>query len=109
MFLMHPPYGTDIDTEALGRLKPALTAAGYTREAVQSALRTERLLMAQPGEVVVFERRVAGRTPHETLIKFFLIGSTVDAADLAAALPGMSPEELRRLGMAETMPGGVRC
>src|SRR5690348_4481393 len=109
MFVTQPAYPSDIDAAALGRLKQALTAAGYTRETVQSALRTERVMLAQPGEVVVFERRVTGRTAQETLIKFFLIGSTVEAADLAAALPGIGPEELERLGMAESVPGGVRC
>jgi methylase of polypeptide subunit release factors len=106
---MQPAYGRDIDEAALRRLKDALAAAGYTRETVQAALRSDQQLMAQPGEVVVFERRVAGRSAQETLIRFFLIGSTEEPADLAAALPGFRLEELERLGVAETAPGGVRC
>src|SRR6266702_2757861 len=106
---MHPAYGTDTDATALGRLKDGLTAAGYTRETVQAALRSDPQLQPQPGEVVVFERRVAGSSVQETLIRFFLIGSTEETERLAAALPGFPLEELQRIGVAETVPGGVRC
>jgi methylase of polypeptide subunit release factors len=109
MFVMHPTYGADIDEGAMRRLKDALAAAGYTRETVQAALRADQQALPQPGEMVVFEHRVAGHSPRETLIRFFLIGSTVEQADLAAALPGMPLEELHRQGVAQTVPGGVRC
>src|SRR4051812_2559055 len=106
---MHRGYGTDMDIGALRRLKDALAAARYTRETVQAALRSDDHLLAQPGEVVVFERRVAGSSAQETLIRFFLIGSTEEPGQLAAALPGLGLEELQRMRVAEAVPGGVRC
>jgi methylase of polypeptide subunit release factors len=109
MFVMHPTYGVDIDKAAMRRLKEALAAAGYTGETVQAALRPDHQALPQPGEMVVFEHRVAGHSARETLIRFFLIGSTVEPRDLDAALPGITGEDLERQGLAETVPGGVRC
>ena len=107
---MQPALDKDFDVAALGRLKQALTAAGYTRETVLATLHSDQHLLAQPGEVVVFERRVSAGRPADTLIKYFLIGMTVAPNDLEEALPGFTLEELRRLGMAEGVAGGgVRC
>lgn len=106
---MHPAYEKDLDVSALSRLKHALTAAGYTREVVLETLHSDQHLLAQPGEVIVFERRVAGGNPADTLIKFFLIGMTVDATELAAALPSFTLDELRRVGMVEPDGVGIRC
>ena len=106
---MHPGFEKDLDVSALGRLKQALTAAGYTRETVLATLHSDQHLLAQPGEVAVFERRASGGKPTDTLIKFFLIGSTVEPDELTAALPGFTLDELRAAGMAEDAPGGIRC
>src|ERR1051326_1651300 len=100
---MQPALDKDFDVAALGRLKQALTAAGYTRETVLATLHSDQHLLAQPGEVVVFERRVSAGRPADTLIKYFLIGMTVAAKDLEDALPGFTLEDLRRLGMAEAV------
>lgn len=99
----------ELDVAGLSRLKRALSAAGFTRETVLTTLHSDQHLLAQPGEVAVFERRVAAGTPTDTLIKFFLIGATVDPADLAAALPEFGVDELRQVGMAEDTEGGVKC
>lgn len=96
------------DAAALGDLKRALVAAGYSRDAVRLALHTDRSLTANPGEVVVFEHRLAGRSPLETLIRLFLIGSTVSAADADAALPSIGLTGLESLGVLESNAGGVR-
>ena len=97
------------DPSSLGRLKQALADAGYTRDNVRSALQTDEHLLAKPGEVVVVERRLEGRAPLPTLIKFFLIGLTVDPSNLVASLPSLPYEQLQRLGLVEAAQGGVRC
>lgn len=98
-----------LDAKALRRVRRALDQAGYTRDNVRAALQTDQHLSAQPGEVVVFERRLAGGTPLEALMRFFLIGSTVQAADLEASLPTVPVAELERLGLAEPAGDGWRC
>jgi SAM-dependent methyltransferase len=97
-----------LDRAALGHLRAALGAAGYTRDNVRRALRSDQTQTAHPGEVVVFERRLAGRTPLETLIRLFLIGSTVQADDLDAGLPGFGFSRLEGLGLVGAAAGGVR-
>lgn len=97
------------DTAALGLLKQALTAAGYTRDGVRRSLHTDRGLTASPGEVVVFEHRLSGRSPLETLIRLFLIGSAVRGEDVDAALPSMGAGDLRTAGLVEPFDGGVRA
>ena len=98
-----------LDDEALKGVRAALDAAGYTRDNIRAALNTDQHLSALPGEVVVFERRLGGRTPLETLMKFFLIGSPVEASDLEASLPSVPAAELERLGLVERTGGRVRC
>lgn len=104
---MSTPDST-LDRQGLMRVRSALDQAGYTRDNVQRALRTDQHLSAQTGEVVVFERRIAGRTPLETLMRLFLIGSSVERADLEASLPGVPVEELERLGLVEASGARVR-
>jgi len=97
------------DSEALGRFRAALREAGYSSEQVRAALKTDEHHSASPGEVIVFERRLAGTSPLEVLTRMFLIGSTVSAMDLAASLPTMPVAELELMGLAEQVDGGVRC
>ena len=97
-----------MDSQDLARVRRALSAAGYTRDNVRRALRTERSLTASPGEVVVFEHRVAGPTPLEALIRLFLIGSTVAESEVDASLPALGTEGLESIGLVERVDGGVR-
>ena len=97
-----------VDRQGLATVRGALDKAGYTSVNVHNALRTDQHLSAQPGEVVVFERRLAANTPLFTLMRLFLIGSTVDPAHLEASLPGVSLAELERLGLIEPADGGIR-
>jgi methylase of polypeptide subunit release factors len=101
-------HNAALDRKGLATVRAALDKAGYTSGNVHSALMTDQHLSAQPGEVVVFERRLAANTPLFTLMRLFLIGSTVDAAHLEASLPGVSLAELERLGLIESAPGGIR-
>ncbi len=98
-----------IDRGGLQRVRRALGAAGYTRDNVRRALQTERSLTATPGEVVVFEHRVAGQTPLEALIRLFLIGSTVSDREVDAGLPDVGTGGLESLGLVEHVGGGVRA
>ena len=97
-----------LHAQDLKRFRAALDAAGYTRDNVHAALHSDQHLTAQPGEVIVFEHRLAGRSPVEILVKVFLLGSTVAAPDLEASLPSVSPAELERLGIIELIDGGAR-
>lgn len=97
-----------LDRQGLATVRAAMEKAGYTSANVNHALMTDQHLSAQPGEVVVFERRLAENTPLFTLMRLFLIGSTVDPAHLEASLPGVSLAELERLGLIERAVGGVR-
>src|SRR5712692_3792703 len=96
------------DRPALQHLRTALGAAGYTRDNVRRALQTDHNLTALPGEVVVFEHRLTGRTAVETLIRTFLIGSTVPAEALESSLPAVGLGRREGLGVVERVDGGVR-
>ena len=97
-----------VDREGLAKVRAALDQAGYTSPNIQEALKTNQHLNPQPGEVVVFERRLAAQNPLATLMRLFLIGSTVDRADLQASLPDAPVEELERLGLVEPSAHGIR-
>ncbi|HXC76070.1 MAG TPA: class I SAM-dependent methyltransferase [Candidatus Acidoferrum sp.] len=97
-----------VDRHGLAKVRAALDQAGYTSPNVQKALRTSQPVGAQAGEVVVFERRLAGHTPLATLMRLFLIGSTVDRAQLQASLPNVPVGELERLGLVEPMADGIQ-
>jgi SAM-dependent methyltransferase len=98
-----------VDRPALRRLREALDRAEYTTEKVRAALKTDRHYSSLASEVLVFERRLAGHSPLETLIKLFLIGSTVDEADVDASLPDLSAGGLERLGLIGRTDGRVRA
>lgn len=97
-----------VDKAALGEVRAALGAAGYTVDNVRQAMRTDHTQPANPGEVIVFEHRLAGRTPVETLIRLFLIGSTVPPEDVEASLPDIGLLRLQDLGLVASADGGVR-
>lgn len=97
-----------LDAQALRRVRQALDGAGYTRDNVRDALKSDQHLTALPGEVIVFEQRLRGGSPLETLIRLFLIGSTVDPQAVEASLPSVSIAELERLDLVEKVEGGVR-
>jgi len=105
---LHSDLPVTIERPALRPLRKALSEGGYTSANVRLALKAEHHLSAQPGEEVVFERRLAGGTLVETLTRLFLIGSTVEAADLQASLPTVDLVQLERLGIVEPAGGGFR-
>ncbi len=97
-----------LDSGQLRRFRAALDAADYTRDRVRAALESDEHLTAQPGEVIVFEHRLTGKTPLEILLRLFLIGSTVPAADLETSLPAIPPAELQKMGLIELTDAGAR-
>jgi len=99
---------TPRDTAAPNRVRAVLDRAGYTRDSVRAALRTDQHLTAQPGEVVLFERRVAGSSTLEILIRLFLVGQTVQP-DGAATLAPQLLRELERAGLVELTDRGLRA
>lgn len=102
------PLGVSKDRQGLSEVRRALGEAGYTRDNLRRALRTEGALTATPGEVVVFEHRASGGTPVEALIRLLLIGSTVREEEVDASLPSLGSARLVNLGLAERVEGGLR-
>lgn len=98
-----------LDRDAVSRLKAALDRAGYTRDNVRAALKTDQHLTAQPGEVIVFERRVVGASHLEVLIRLFLIGQTVPSQDAEASLTEGGLADFERAGLVEPTATGVRA
>jgi SAM-dependent methyltransferase len=97
-----------LDRGALRGLKAVLDRAGYTRDNVRAALKTDQHLTAQPGEVIVFERRVAGATPLEILVRLLLIGQAVSSEDAEAGLTVQGLADFERAGLLERTAHGVR-
>ncbi|HEY1367014.1 MAG TPA: class I SAM-dependent methyltransferase [Gaiellaceae bacterium] len=74
------------DTEALGQLRAALLAAGYTAERLEETLGTHEL-SARPVDVAVHRRRLDGDDAFTTLTRLFVLGLPVEAARLASLAP----------------------
>jgi len=75
---------------------------------VRAALRSDQHLTAQPGEVLILERRLTGQSRLETLIRLFIIGQTVDLAEAQAGLGDAGFRELDGAGLLERTGPGVR-
>ena len=90
-------------------MRAFLDTAGYTRDSVRAALRSDQHLTAQPGEVLILERRLTGRSRLETLIRLFLIGQTVDPAEAQASLGAAGLRELHGAGLLERLGTGIRA
>jgi SAM-dependent methyltransferase len=97
------------DAPALRRVRAFLDAAGYTRDSVRAALRSDQHLTAQPGEVLILERRLTGRSRLEALIRLFLIGQTVEPAEAKASLGAAGLRELDGAGLLERTGAGIRA
>jgi methylase of polypeptide subunit release factors len=107
-----PKYNRNTDKKrsaALGRVRAALDRAGYTRDNVRAAIGAEGHVTAQPGEVVVFERRLAGGTPLQTLIRLFLIGQTVEPADVQRAVGADVLADAEVAGLVGRTENGLRA
>ncbi len=86
-----------------------LDRAGYTRDGVRKVLQSDQHLTAQPGEMAVFERRVAGKSPLETLIKLLLIGQTLKPAEVKSSIGPEGLGQLAEAGIVELSASGARA
>jgi len=98
----HAPDAPHLDPEAAARLRRALEASGFTEEAMQHALGVEEASGPTTLDVSVFDRRLAGSSRLHTLIRLFILGLPVPAAEVAAALEPLEPAEAESLGLIRT-------
>ena len=96
------------DHAALKRVRAVLDHAGYTRDNIRAILKTDQHLAAQPGDWIVFERRLTGGSALEMLIKLMLIGQTVPPAE-AELLDAGSLGELEAAGLVDRTDSGLRA
>jgi protein-L-isoaspartate O-methyltransferase len=88
------------------RLRAALTTAGFTYDAVAELLGPLAHAALGRNETTPGLRRTAGGSPLETLVRLFLLQTTVDAAAAEAALPGLV-DRLAAEGFVEQSVGEV--
>ena len=104
--LTEPPsaqYG-----DALDVLRGVLQTAGFTVEAVEERLGAGELSLRRL-DTAVHLRRLETRDAFATITKLFLLGATVDAGDVAAALEPLSAERLAAIGLIEVDGDAVRA
>src|SRR4051794_28715483 len=104
----HAPDAPRVDPEAAARLRRALEASEFTEEAMQHALGVESESGPTTLDVSVFDRRLAEPSRLHTIIRLFVLGLPVSAADAAAALEPLEPAQAESLGLVESDGGQVR-
>ena len=96
------------DRELAGRLREALTAAGFTYDDAAAALGTTAHAALSRNETLPGLRATRGGTPVETLTRLWLLQSTVPASAVEQALPGLL-DPLCAAGLLERSVGEVRA
>lgn len=91
---------------AVGRVRDAFLAAGYTVDGVAERLGPLAQRALGRGETVPARRSTAGGGRLDTLIRLFLLQMAVPAAALAAAVPAGAAREL---GLVEESGGEARA
>lgn len=87
----------------------ALAAAGFDAAGVRTLLRADREQLARAREIPVQQRRLGEkRTALTTLVELFVLGGTIDAAAVDAALAPLTANDLERLGLVSVTDAGVR-
>ena len=89
------------DEQGAVALRAALSRAGYTPDAVRTALAADGEGSPDLADLPVHLRRLPRGEPLTTLITLFLLCEPVPVDDLAAALDPLAPESLVRLGLVE--------
>jgi hypothetical protein len=77
------------DWSLIERLRAALVAAGYTRDAVVELLGHQAHAALGRNETTPAMRRTRDGSPLSTLVRLFLLQAAVSRADADAALPGL--------------------
>ena len=96
------------DRELAVRLREALTGAGFTYDHVAAALGTTAHLALSRNETLPGLRATRGGSPVETLTRLWLLQSTVSAAAVEHALPGLL-DPLCAAGLLERSVSEVRA
>ncbi|WP_205473208.1 class I SAM-dependent methyltransferase [Nocardioides sp. SYSU D00038] len=96
----------DPGTDLPQRLRAALAAAGFTYDGVADLLGPLAHAALGRNETTPGLRRTTGGSPLETLVRLFLLQTTVPAAAAEAALPGLV-ERLAVEGLVEQSVGEV--
>src|SRR5438105_3967923 len=87
------------DTEAITGLRELLRSAGYTTEAIRTALATEGPFVRDPVEFPFYLRVLPEGGPLPTLIRLFRLGIPVDAGEAAEVLAPIGLERLEKVGL----------
>ncbi len=95
-------------TDTIDRLRTALTAVGYTGDAVRELL-GEDAYQGRARDVPVSLRRLTAGAPVETAIRLFFLGVPVPEDEVERVLAPLGADELEQLGVVEPAPGGVRA
>lgn len=95
------------DARTVSRLRRALAGAGYTPEGVRAALGAEGEGSPHLADLAVHLHRLADGEPLSTLIKLFLLGVGVPAAEAERALAPAPLPRLERLGLVKSNAAGV--
>lgn len=119
--MVSPDFPVFSSPEDVAVLRADLAAARFTFDAVVALVgedAMDALVREQPAAArwAVAQARAAGTDgPAVTagsdaglavLVEVFVLGGVVEAAELAAAMPGVGVEGLMRLGLVEPAPGG---
>jgi methylase of polypeptide subunit release factors len=100
--------GPTLDAEALDPLRARLAEAGYTTERIEETLGGGRVSFS-PADVAVHVRRLPKDEPFSGLVKLFLLGLPLTAAEAEAALGPIDLGALERSGWLEAWVDGVRA
>ena len=96
------------NTALAGPLRAALRAADFTYEGTADLLGTRAHDALARNETTPGLRRTTGGSPLETLVRLFLLQTTVSVADAEAALPGLV-DRLAVAGLLEQSVSEVRA
>jgi hypothetical protein len=96
------------NTALAGPLRAALLAADFTYEGTADLLGTRAHDALARNETTPGLRRTTGGSPLETLVRLFLLQTTVSVADAEAALPGLV-DRLAVAGLLEQSVSEVRA
>ncbi len=88
-------------------LREAFRRAGFDLPHLQAALHVGEELSSRPGDIPIYERRLRGGSPFDTLARLFAVSLPVPEAHLAQALAPMTAAELASMGMVAIESGEV--
>jgi hypothetical protein len=96
------------DAQSLRVLRTALECAEFTTERIEATLGVGEL-SADPAEIEIHRRRLAGDDAFSTVARIFLLGDTVEASAADAAFAPGSVGDMRPLGLFEPEGDRVRA